>query len=132
MTVAMEPRTLYALLVASCVAGCLLAMVDWDPARRVRNLTVLACYFLLIPLLMKDPAWRVACVWAACGLATGLACYVAHVLWVRSARHGPHAALADRDNPWWLIPLGLLGWPDMLAQTIEFAFLQRQRFGSRP
>jgi hypothetical protein len=127
----MEAKFLYLSQAGLVVLGCLFSLSASLPARLVRAIAILGCYFILVPLCFADPPWRVALVWVIASLASGLIVLTYDAWSTRRAAAGPWGHLADRTSHWWLVPLGLLGWPDMLAQTLELAVRQRRVFGGR-
>jgi hypothetical protein len=127
----MEAKVLYLSQAGLVILGCLVSLSASLPARLVRTIAILGCYFLLVPLCFVDPIWRVVLVWVVASLSSGLI-VLAYDTWsTRRAAAGPWGHLADRTSHWWLVPLGLLGWPDMLAQTLELAVRQWRVFGNR-
>ena len=125
----MEARFLYLSQAGLALLGCLFSLSLALPARLLRLLAILGCYVLLVPLCFADPPWRVALVWVLASIASGLVVLGYDAWSTRRAAAGPSAAhLVDRTSHWWLVPLGLLGWPDMLAQTLELAVRQWREF----
>jgi hypothetical protein len=127
----MEAKFLYLSQAGLVVLGSLVSLSASLTARLVRMIAILGCYFLLVPLCFADPPWRVALVWVVAGLSSGLVVLAYDTWCIRRAAAGPVGYLADRTSHWWLVPLGLLGWPDMLAQTLELAVRQWRVFGTR-
>jgi hypothetical protein len=127
----MEAKFLYLSQAGLVVLGCLVSLSPSLTARLLRASTILGCYVLLLPLCFVDLIWRVALVWVVASFSSGLI-VLAYDTWsTRRAAAGPWGHLADRTSHWWLVPLGLLGWPDMLAQTLELAVRQWRVFGDR-
>jgi hypothetical protein len=127
----MEAKFLYLSQAGLVVLGCLVSLSTSLTARLARTIAILGCYFLLLPLCFVDSLWRVLLVWVAASFSSGLV-VLAYDAWsTRRAAAGPRGHLADRTSHWWLVPLGLLGWPDMLAQTLELAVRQWRVFGKR-
>ena len=127
----MEAKFLYLSQAGLVVLGCLFSLSDSVAARLVRAFSIVSCYALLVPLCFVDSLWRVALVWVAASLSSGLITLVCDTWLTRRAIAGPRGDLADRISHWWLVPLGLMGWPDMLAQCLELAVRQRRVFGNR-
>jgi hypothetical protein len=125
----MEAKFLYLLLAGLVVLGCLFSLSASLPARLTRATAILGCYAVLVLLFFVDPPWRVALVWVVASLSSGLIVLTYDTWITRRAMAGPWGHLADRTSHWWLVPLGLLGWPDMLAQTLELAVRQWRVFG---
>ena len=128
----MEAKFLYLSLAGLVVLGCLASLTASLPARLVRTIAILGCYALLVPLCFVDPIWRVVLVWVVASLSSGLIALGYDTWSTRRMTAGPWGHLADRTSHSWLVPLGLLGWPDILAQTLELAVRQRRVFGDRP
>jgi hypothetical protein len=107
-----------ALGVATGISVLVSLSARWQ-ARMIRNATVLLSYVLFVALFFVDPWWRILAVWCLAGLVTGLICFMIDRSWNRQARESQadYSPLAL----WQLIPLGLLGWPDMLPHMLEMA-----------
>ena len=127
----MEAKFLYLSLAGLVVLGCLFSLSDSVAARLVRAVSILSCYAIVVPLCFVDSLGRVALVWVAASLSSGLVTLACDTWLTRRAAAGPRGDLAERISHWWLVPLGLLGWPDMLAQGLELAVRQRRVFGAR-
>jgi hypothetical protein len=127
----MEAKFLYLSQAGLVALGCLFSLSPSLSARLLRMTAILGCYALLVPLFFVDPAWRVVLVWVVASFASGLLVLAYDIWCCRRAAAGPAGHLADRTSHWWLVPLGLLGWPDMLAQTLELAVRQRRVFGKK-
>jgi hypothetical protein len=122
----MEAVFLYLGLLAAILLSNLLAQASVRPICRLRNLPVVASYVVLVALFFFDPWWRVLTVWCLIGLAAGTICWLADRAWLRRGRElQPELSW---PNNWWLIPLGLVAWPDMLSQTAELAAFNRRVF----
>ncbi len=127
----MDAKFLYLSQAGLVVLSCLVSLSASLAARLVRAIAILGCYFLLLPLCLVDPIWRVLLIWTIASLSSGLIVLGYDTWSTREAAGGPWEHLVDRTSHWWLVPLGLLGWPDMLAQTLEFAARQWRVFGKR-
>ena len=127
----MEAKILYLSLAGLVAVGCLASLSASLPARLVRTIAILGCYLLLVPLCFVEPIWRVVLVWVVASFSSGLIVLAFDTWSTRRVTAGPWGHLADRTSHWWLVPLGLLGWPDMLAQTLELAVRQWRVFGDR-
>jgi Zn-dependent protease with chaperone function len=127
----MEAASLYWMLAGATCTSVLVAPMPWEPVRLVRHVTGLASYLLLIGLVFLDPLWRVLSIWGSAALVTGTICYAYERWTIRRAVRGPFAEAAEKQNHWWLVPVALLGWPDMLPYVIEAAILDWQLFGHR-
>jgi len=125
----MQATSLYHGLVISMTLGVLVSLAPWRGVRALRTLTVLATYFMFIRHLRTEPTWEAVIVWCLAGLATGLSCFLIDCVWLhRGRRQQPEL---DWPTSWWLIPMGMYGWPDMLTQTVEIGMMDWRRFGGR-
>jgi hypothetical protein len=115
----MNALGVYACLTAATVISVLVSLSADLRIRLIRTPMVILSYVLLVVLFFLDPWWRVLAIWGFAGLATGLFCFAVDRFWTRQG-HGLQPELPQSSNAW-LIPLGLLGWPDMLPQAVEFS-----------
>jgi hypothetical protein len=125
----MEAKFLYLLQAGLVVLGCLFSLSGSLAARLARSAAILGCYVVLVWLCFVDPIWRVVLIWIAASLSSGVMVWMFDIWMTRRAAAGPWGHLADRTSHWRLVPLGLLGWPDMLAQTVELAVREWRVFG---
>ena len=114
----MNALGVYACLTAATVISVLVSLSADLRIRLIRTPMVILSYVLLVVLFFLDPWWRVLAIWGFAGLATGLFCFAVDRFWTRQG-HDLQPELPQSNNAW-LIPLGLLGWPDMLPQAVEF------------
>lgn len=113
----MKAVDLYLCLAVATAVSVLVSLSAHRRVRLIRNATVLLSYIVLVLLFLVEPWWRVVAVWGLAGLLIGTLCFCVDCIWNRCSR----AQCLDLPAPsnWWLVPLGLLGWPDMLPQILE-------------
>ena len=112
------PFAIALLIAVASTTACSLAN-SWQ-VRSWRNLGILACYVLALVFLFVA-GWRAALgTWTVFGLAGGLIYFVWDVFqWLRTASGAdkPEVQLST-------IPLGLLGWPIMAPEAVEYALAE--------
>lgn len=124
----MNALDVYVCLLAATVISVLVSLSASPCIRAIRSVTVLLSYVLLVALFVLDPWWRVVAVSGGVGLATGLCCFAVDRFWnQRGHRLQPELPVSNHA---WLIPLGIIGWPDMLPQVLEFALLDHRVFST--
>lgn len=122
----MNALGVYICLLAATVISVLISLSASPCIRAIRSVTVLLSYVLLVALFVLDPWWRVLAISGGVGLATGLLCFAVDRFWNQRGRKLQPELPAS--NHAWLIPLGIIGWPDMLPQLIEFALFDYRVF----
>jgi hypothetical protein len=115
----MNALGIYVCLTAATAISVLVSLSADLRIRLIRTPTVILSYVLLVVLFFLDPWWRVLAIWGFAGLATGVFCFAVDRFWTWQG-HDLQPELPQSNNAW-LIPMGLLGWPDMLPQAVEFA-----------
>lgn len=121
---------LYLGLGVATVISLLVSLSSHRHVRMIRNATILFTYVLFIALFFVEPWWRVLAVWSLVGLFTGLICFMVDCMWTRRGR--TRQVELPYPTNWWLIPMGLLGWPDMLPQALEMALFDHRLFRPLP
>ncbi len=112
----MSPR--YSLYLGIALAWTILFSMSSTPGiRGFRNLGWLSCYVILIVMLIRLPFAVALTTWAAFGVGGGLL-YSVYELISRSRTP------SDTERPsvsFSHIPYGLLAWPIMIPEAIEYA-----------
>ncbi len=113
----MKAVDLYLCLAVATAVSVLVSLSVHRRVRLIRNATVLLSYIVLVLLFLVEPWWRIVAVWGLAGLLVGVFCFGIDCVWNHRSRF--QEVIPPASANWWIIPLGLLGWPDMLPQTLE-------------
>lgn len=104
------------LLAAALVWTILFSLTATPEIRGYRNLGGLACYVIFGVMLFREPVTSALTTWAAFGVAGGLSYVVYELISRTRSRSGTDLRVSLAH-----IPYGLLAWPIMAPEAIEYS-----------